>query len=144
MTRPADRASVNAPVHVRPGAGIVASAGVLDVLLVLAFVLIGRGSHGEHVLAGAATTLWPFGTGLVVGWLLCVAWRRPLAVLPTGVVVWAATLVLGMLLRAVSGQGIAVSFVIVAAVVLAVFLIGWRAVALLVGALRARRVVGRG
>jgi len=41
-------------------------------------------------------------------------------------------------LRAVSGQGIAVSFVIVTAIVLAVFLLGWRAIALLVRRLRAR------
>jgi len=32
-----------------------------------------------------------------------------------------------MLLRAASGQGVQVAFVIVAAIVLAVFLIGWRA-----------------
>jgi hypothetical protein len=57
----------------------------------------------------------------------------------TGVVVWAATLVVGMLLRVVSGQGIASSFVVVAAIVLAVFLIGWRAAALLVRRVASRR-----
>jgi hypothetical protein len=44
-----------------------------------------------------------------------------------------------MLLRVASGQGIAVSFVVVAAIVLAVFLVGWRAVALLVRRLASRR-----
>ena len=39
---------------------------------------------------------------------------------------WAGTLVVGMLLRRVSGQGVAISFVIVAALVTALFLIGWR------------------
>jgi hypothetical protein len=115
------------------------AAAVLDVVLVLAFVLIGRGSHGENVVAGALTTFWPFAVGLLVGWLATIALRRPLALWPTGVIVWLATLVVGMLLRVVSGQGIAVSFVIVATVVLAVFLIGWRAVALLVQRLAARR-----
>jgi hypothetical protein len=43
-------------------------------------------------------------------------------------VVWISTLAGGMLLRVVSGQGTAVSFVLVAGVVLAVFLLGWRAV----------------
>lgn len=62
---------------------------------------------------------------------------------PTGVVVWVSTLVIGMILRVVSGQGIAVSFVIVAAIVLAVFLVGWRAVALLVTTLRRRRSTAR-
>lgn len=114
---------------------------LIDAALVLVFVLIGRGSHGENVLAGALVTFWPFLAGLVVGWLLVVALRRPAALWPTGVVVWAATLVLGMVLRVVSSQGIAVSFVIVAAVVLAVFLLGWRAITLAVAAVRSRRAV---
>ena len=119
-------------------------AAVLDVVLVLGFVLIGRGSHGENVLAGAVVTFWPFLVGLVVGWLASLAWRRPSAVWPTGVIVWAATLVVGMLLRVVSSQGVAVSFVIVAAVVLAVFLIGWRAIARGAASIRARRRGARG
>ena len=118
-------------------------AAVLDVVLVLAFVLIGRGSHGENVIGGALVTFWPFATGLVVGWLVVLAWRRPAVLWPTGVVVWLATLVVGMLLRVVSGQGIAVSFIIVAAVVLAVFLIGWRAIALAVRARRRRPALSR-
>jgi hypothetical protein len=40
--------------------------------------------------------------------------------------VW--TLVIGMVVRAATGVGIAIAFVIVAAVVLAALLIGWRAV----------------
>jgi hypothetical protein len=36
--------------------------------------------------------------------------------------------VVGLLLRAVTGQGVQPSFVIVTSVVLAVFLLGWRAV----------------
>jgi hypothetical protein len=118
------------------GTAAVVLSAVLDVVLVLAFVLIGRGSHGENVIGGALTTFWPFAVGLVIGWAACLAWRRPMALWPTGVVVWAATLVLGMALRVVSGQGIAGPFVVVAAVVLAVFLIGWRAIALAVRALR--------
>jgi len=112
-------------------------AAILDVVLVLAFVLIGRGSHGENVIGGALVTFWPFAVGLVIGWLVSLAWRRPGAPWPTGVVVWVATLVIGQLLRVVSGQGTAPSFIVVAAIVLAVFLIGWRAIALLV--VRARR-----
>ncbi len=55
-------------------------------------------------------------------------WRRPTALTPTGVVVWIATVAVGMLLRRVSGQGVAVSFVVVASTVTAVLLLGWRAV----------------
>jgi hypothetical protein len=112
-------------------------AAVADVLLVLTFVLIGRGSHDEGFsVAGALNTFWPFLAGLAVGWLVTLGWMRPRAILPTGVVVWASTLIVGMLLRWASAQGVAVSFVIVAALVLAVFLIGWRAVAGLVVRIR--------
>ncbi len=110
---------------------------VLDALLVVVFCAIGRRSHDEAVLAGLLRTVWPFATGLVVGWLVVAAprWRAAadarfdiIALWPAGVVIWACTLVGGMLLRVVSGQGTAVSFVLVAGVVLAVFLLGWRAV----------------
>lgn len=105
------------------------AALVVDVALVLVFAGVGRRSHGEAgALAGLAHTAWPFLAGLALGWLL-VALRRwpPLAVVPAGVAVWAATLAGGQLLRLASGQGSAVSFVVVSAVVLAVLLLGWRA-----------------
>jgi hypothetical protein len=44
----------------------------------------------------------------------------------------------------VSGQGIAVSFIIVASIVLGVFLLGWRAIAIAVRAARARRLEATG
>lgn len=115
-------------------------AAVADALLVLVFVLIGRRSHDESdALLGLLTTLWPFLAGAAVGWLVSLGWRRPFALLPTGVVVWASTVVVGMLLRVVSGQGVQLSFVLVTAIVLAVFLLGWRAVLLLVRRARGRR-----
>jgi len=42
------------------------------------------------------------------------SWRRPMALLPTGVGVWLCTVALGMLLRVVSGQGTAFAFILVA------------------------------
>ncbi|MBF6334756.1 DUF3054 domain-containing protein [Nocardia abscessus] len=111
---------------------------LVDALLVVVFCAIGRRSHDEAVLAGLLRTVWPFAVGSVAGWLVVVSLRSRAAVgdarfditalWPSGVVVWACTLVVGMLLRLVSGQGTAVSFVLVAGVVLAVFLLGWRAV----------------
>ena len=108
-----------------------AALGVLaDVLCVLAFVVIGRASHqpGEG-LAGVAGTAWPFLAGLAAGEAATRAWRRPAAIVPTGVGVWLATVVLGQALRVVSGQGTAPAFIAVSAVFLGLFLIGWRAVA---------------
>jgi len=105
-------------------------AFVADLALVLAFVLIGRRSHDEgSALTGLLTTLWPFAAGLVVGWALVLVRGRSLPALGSGLVVWPATVVVGMLLRVISGQGTAVSFVVVTVAVLGVFLVGWRALA---------------
>ncbi|MBX9388766.1 DUF3054 domain-containing protein [Streptomonospora nanhaiensis] len=108
------------------------TALVLDVLCVLAFVLIGRANHAEGLApAGVAATAWPFLAALAAAWLLCLAWRRPAAPVPTGVVVWLVTVAGGMALRAAAGGGVQVSFVVVAAVFLGLVLVGWRALALL-------------
>ena len=107
----------------------VTGAG-LDVCCVAAFVVIGRASHTEgETAAGLARTAWPFLAGLLAGWLVTRAWRRPAALLPPGVGVWLATVALGMALRAVSGQGVAVAFVFVALAFLGLFMLGWRLLA---------------
>jgi hypothetical protein len=102
-------------------------AVVLDVACVLVFVIIGRASHvkGES-LAGIASTSWPFLSGLGIGWLASRAWRRPLTIVPVGLVVWLCTVAIGMVLRVISGQGTALAFIAVALVFLALFLLGWR------------------
>lgn len=100
-----------------------------DVVCVLMFCAIGRRSHAEGVtLTGVAATAWPFLAGTAVGWLVSRGWRRPTAPTPTGVIVWIATVAVGILLRKVSGQGVAVSFIVVASTVTAVLLLGWRLV----------------
>jgi hypothetical protein len=122
------------------GAGIVVGAAVLDALFVVAFAIAGRSSHAEGLdVAGVWGTAWPFLVGAAIGWAVSFAWRRPLAVWPTGVAAWAGALLVGMLLRALTGEGIATPFIVVAAITLAVFLVGWRALAALVVALRDRR-----
>jgi hypothetical protein len=99
-----------------------------DVLCVLVFCAVGRRSHDEGLnLPGVATTAWPFLTGTLVGWLASRAWQRPTAVVPTGVVVWLCTVVIGMVLRKATAAGVAASFVVVAASVTALLLLGWRA-----------------
>jgi hypothetical protein len=98
-----------------------------DVLCVVVFATIGRRSHAEGLTAsGIADTAWPFLAGTGVGWLLARGWRRPQAVVPTGVVVWTCTVAGGMLLRRATSQGTAPSFVVVASLSTAVLLLGWR------------------
>lgn len=115
---------------------------VTDAVLVVVFAAIGRATHDGAVLGplgtGLLTTVWPFLAALALGWLITGVWRAPLALVRTGLPLWAITVVLGVILRAASGQGIAIAFVIVAAITLAVFLLGWRAIALLVVRLRRR------
>lgn len=99
-----------------------------DVLCVLVFCAVGRRSHDEGLnITGVVTTAWPFLTGTAIGWLAARAWQRPTAVVPTGVVIWLCTVVIGMVLRKASSAGVAPSFVVVAASVTAVLLLGWRA-----------------
>lgn len=113
-----------------------------DLVIVLAFATIGRASHSEGLLGdggvGLMTTAWPFIAALGIAWLVTLAWRRPTAPLRTGVPVWIVTVAVTMLFRAVTGQGTALSFVIVTAVSLGAFLVGWRLVAYAVS--RRRRV----
>jgi hypothetical protein len=103
-----------------------------DVVCLIVFCAIGRRSHAEGLtVAGIARTAWPFLAGAGVGWLLIGGWRRPFTVIPTGVVVWVCTVVVGMTLRKVTSAGVSSSFVVVASVSTAVLLLGWRAAAAL-------------
>ena len=110
-----------------------ALALVADAVCVVVFCTIGRRSHAEGLsVAGIAETAWPFLAGAGVGWLLSRGWRRPVTLAPTGIVVWVCTIVLGMLLRKATSQGVSPSFVVVASLVTAVLLLGWRGAAQLV------------
>ncbi len=102
----------------------------LDVAAVVLFAVVGRASHAEAMsLLGVARTAWPFLAGVAVGWGAARAAFRAWPLSPRhGIPVWLCTVVVGMLLRSASGQGSAPAFVVVAAAVLGVLLLGWRAV----------------
>ena len=115
-------------------------AAAIDVGAIVVFAAIGRARHDEGVLGdaglGLLATVWPFVVGAALGWIIVRGWKRPCAWNPTGVVVWACTLGGGMALRLATGQGTHWSFVVTAALVLAVFLVGWRVVSGLIAARR--------
>ena len=107
-----------------------------DFACVVVFIALGRRNHAEGLtIAGVAETAWPFLAGTLLGWLASRGWRRPTALVPTGVVVWVCTVAVGMALRKATGAGTALSFVAVASLATGLLMLGWRAVA----ALLARR-----
>lgn len=111
----------------------------IDVICILIFAIVGRSSHGEASdLIGVLVTAWPFLVGAIVGTAVGRVWRRPTST-PAGLAVWAGTVALGMVLRVLSGGTIQLSFVIVTAIVLGIFLLGWRAAYRLIAQARARR-----
>lgn len=102
-------------------------ASVADGAAIVIFAAVGRASHAEGVTGpGVLEVAWPFLVGGALGTLAARTWRRPYAV-ASGAYVWVGTFVGGMLLRALTGGGVQLSFVVVAGVTLAVFLLGWRA-----------------
>ena len=114
----------------RPSSRDIAVAAVVDGVCVVVFVALGRRSHGEsgNVVAGTAKVAAPFLVGLVTGWLAARAWRAP-RTLETALVVWPATVAVGMVLRHWAfHRGTPVSFIIVASCFTGLFLVGWRVV----------------
>jgi len=102
-------------------------AALVDALLIVAFVAMGRSSHDED---GSASDLFviaaPFLIAAAVGWLLARGWNQPIS-LRTGTIIWLVTAALGLVLRnLVFDRGTATAFVIVTTAMLCLFLQGWR------------------
>jgi Protein of unknown function (DUF3054) len=108
-----------------------------DVCCVVAFVAIGRQAHRDtDTLAGIWQTAWPFLSGLGIGLVLARAWRRPTSLRPAGVGAWLGAAGVGMVIRVLAGQGTAAAFIAVAFAFLALFVLGWRALTLLLSHFR--------
>ena len=110
----------------------ISIAVVLDVVSIVLFVVIGRNNHDEDgaFVTATATVAAPFLIALAAGWLGSRAWRSPFAIVPTGIVLWLTTVIVGMLLRRfVFDDGAATTFIIVASIFIGVVLVGWRALA---------------
>ncbi|MGL3149781.1 DUF3054 domain-containing protein [Microbacterium sp. A82] len=113
---------------------------LIDVVLVAVFCVIGRLSHDSGIVGdipGTLNTMWPFLAAVLIAHAVVLLLRWHPERLMVGLLVWAVTVVGGLLLRVASGQGTALPFTIVATLTLALFLLGWRAIYALVR--RARR-----
>ncbi len=114
---------------------------VIDLVIVVLFVSIGRSVHDHGVsLAGLTSTAWPFVAGLIIGWLIVMIRRRSGVAPLDGLIVSLATVSVGMILRVISGQGTAAAFILVALAFLGAMMIGWRVV--LAGFRRSRSAGG--
>jgi FtsH-binding integral membrane protein len=114
---------------------------IADLVCVLVFAAAGKASHeagrSEWVVLAI---VWPFAVAVLAAHVALLSRaRQTRSVWPDGVLVLAVTYVLGMVLRVVSGRGIAVGFLVVAAVFLALTMLGWRAALRLVTDRRGRR-----
>ncbi|OYN98341.1 hypothetical protein CGZ96_08120 [Enemella evansiae] len=121
---------VTARAYTRPVRALISL--LVDVLLVLGFTLAMRVSHSQAITPlGLIQTAWPFLVGLAIGWLVSRSWRTTLT-LYAALAVWACTVGIGLVIRRVTMVGVQPSFTMVAASVLAVFLLGWRLIVFLV------------
>jgi hypothetical protein len=113
---------------------------VLDTVVVLSFVLIGRDSHGFVSDVGDIVKVAsPFLLALAFGVVAFKAWTDSIAWL-TGLALASTTLVVGMLIRRiVFDGGTAPVFVVITAAWFFGLMVGWRLAALVGVRVRARR-----
>lgn len=120
------------------------SVGALvgDALAVLLFVAIGLMQHAMPLTTSTVGLVaWPFLVGMLLGHLAIRSWRAPFALWPHGVFIWAITIAAAMAIRTLFGAGTETSFIIVTATFLALFMLGWRAVASFVTRRERREVI---
>jgi hypothetical protein len=113
-------------------------AFAVDAAMLLLFAAIGRRSHDEDGgVAGVLLVAAPFLAGWAVGAVVMRLPRYPLCVrraLPA----WTIAVPLGFALRAATGRGLSLGFLIVTVLFTAATLLGWRLAA---AAVRRRRLV---
>ncbi|QIM16958.1 DUF3054 domain-containing protein [Leucobacter insecticola] len=118
---------------------LAALAFAIDAALVTLFAALGRSSHArEATLLGLWQTAWPFLCALALIWISARVSKRPFAPIKSGLSVWFGTAAVGLLLRGLTGGGVAFPFVLVTLGALGVFLVGWRIIAQLILRIAAR------
>lgn len=112
------------------------TALVLDLIAIALFGLFARVAHQSEDMPlnvmGWLSTTWPFWLGVLVAWLLLwfgVLGNRSGHEVAAGVPVWAITVVTGLLIWSVRNGAVPHwSFMLVATIMSAILLLGWRTV----------------
>jgi hypothetical protein len=113
---------------------------VLDVMVVMSFIVIGRDAHGFTNDWGATLEVaLPFLLALSVGIGVAMAWMDPTSWL-AGLVIAAVTVIGGLVLRKyVFHDGTATTFVLLTAGWMTAWMVGWRLAAVLITRIAHRR-----
>lgn len=107
---------------------------IIDELLIMAFILVGMFSHGTLTLGDFES--WDgifkyFGVGFSFILAGFVVWAGLIVaqfyqLMPSGLIVWAGTSILGLLFRWMNGLSVDITFAFTSTLLLAVLLLGWR------------------
>nr|WP_120491620.1 DUF3054 domain-containing protein [Corynebacterium lactis] len=109
------------------------STFIIDTIAIIIFAVLARLAHNTpadpFTFGNIADTFWPFFIGVIIGTVLIAKQANPRAV-KAGVVVWVATVVAGLGIWAILHGAVPHwSFILVASVMSAILLLGWRGAA---------------
>lgn len=98
---------------------------VFDIVAVFVFAVLARMAHGGLGVVAILDTFWPFAIGTLIAWIFIR--NRAANALNNGAVVWITTVICGLGIWAVRNGGVPHwSFILVASVMSALLLFGWR------------------
>ena len=104
-------------------------APLIDVLALALFAIFARLAHGGLSFSSWLDAFWPWTVGALVGWVIIMTAKLS-GLWKEGAVVWLSAIIGGMALwMLVNGRLPHWSFLIVATVMSALLLFGWRAIA---------------
>lgn len=117
-----------------------------DLVAIAVFALLARMAHQTDEMpftfVGWLSTLWPFLLGVLVAWAVLAATKMDgVRVAPGGLVAWIVVVVVGLAIWGVRNAAFPHwSFILVASLMSALLMLGWRGIA---GAVRRRRGLQR-
>ncbi|MFH0411479.1 DUF3054 domain-containing protein [Corynebacterium sp. L4756] len=101
---------------------------ILDIVAIAIFAILARFAHPPVTLGGIFDAFWPWALGALVGWAILVWLFKSQNIWVQGLVVWASAIVFGMIFWAIVNSSLPHwSFLMVATIMSAVLLFGFRA-----------------